>query len=196
MAPDTTAYVEGPIYGGMETGGGDRGTVFVAGGWGSRPRWRRWQHDGGTRKDGRAFTDLRGVGRGKLVFRDEIERLKKRNSFDRDLCAGKPAAGMGGKPGLTRAMMERVLPASGGPREYFCGPDPMIDPGAPARPRWTCRGDGSGRSSFNFDSNEAPPTNRRWAFLQVEWQGLARSSNHGMDCNAVGWPSTGWTVGL
>jgi predicted ferric reductase len=129
VAPDTTAYVEGP-YGGMETGEKNRGAVFLAGGVGLTPALAllRARRD---RKDTRPFHLIYAASsEAKLAFREELERMKSETHLTVTYVLENPPSGWTGESGyLTREMLDRRLPRDGRTEwEYLlCGPDPMID---------------------------------------------------------------------
>lgn len=129
VAPDTTAYVEGP-YGGMDNGEERGGTVFIAGGVGLTPalamlRTRREQ------KDTRPFHLIYAASsEARLVFRAELERLKEEIPLTTTYVLEAPPAGWMGESGyLTREMLDRRLPREGRNDWNYriCGPEPMID---------------------------------------------------------------------
>lgn len=129
VAPDTTAYVEGP-YGGMETGGESPGTVFIAGGVGLTPALAllRTRRD---RKDTRPFHLIYAASsEARLVFREELEKLKSEIPLTVTYVLEAPPAGWTGESGyLTRDMLDRALPREGRAdwNYLICGPEPMID---------------------------------------------------------------------
>jgi predicted ferric reductase len=129
VAPDTTAYVEGP-YGGMPWDTGPRGVVFLAGGVGITPALAmlRTLRD---RRDRRPFVLFHAVSsEGKLVFREELERLKGELALTVVPVLETPPPGWTGETGyISREILDRHLPREGRNEwDYLiCGPDPMIE---------------------------------------------------------------------
>jgi predicted ferric reductase len=128
VAPDTTAYVEGP-YGGMP-GDGARGVVFLAGGVGISPALSmlRTMKD---RKDRRPFVLFYAAASAeKLAFREELEKLRGELDLTNVFVVETAAPGWTGESGyITQETLDRRLPREG--RNDFdyliCGPDPMIE---------------------------------------------------------------------
>jgi predicted ferric reductase len=129
VAPDTTAYVEGPC-GGMPWDTAPRGVVFLAGGVGITPAlsMARTLRD---RRDRRPFVLFYAASsEGKLVFREELERLRGELALTVVPVLETPPPGWTGETGyISREILDRHLPREGRNEwDYLiCGPDPMIE---------------------------------------------------------------------
>jgi predicted ferric reductase len=127
--PGQRAYLDGP-YGAFSV---DRnrspGYVFVAGGVGITPviSMLRTLADRGSDQPllliyaNKAWDDV--------IFRDELEELKRRLRLTVVHVLDQPPAGWQGESGrVTAELLRRYIPADGNSRDYFiCGPDRMMD---------------------------------------------------------------------
>lgn len=129
IRPGETAYVDGP-YGsfGVERHAAAPGFVFLAGGVGIAPVMSilRSLADRGERRPLWLFYGNRDWER--VVFREELDALAERLDLRLVHVLGEPPAGWQGETGyITRAVLERHLPAERAALHYFvCGPEPMI----------------------------------------------------------------------
>jgi predicted ferric reductase len=129
LAPGTRVWVDGPFGAFTTERKAGQGFVMIAGGIGIAPM-RSMLLSMRDRGDRRHVVLLYAVhNEGRLILREEIERLRGSLNLDLVLVLEAPPPGWTGERGqVTRDTLQRHLPAQFRRYHYFvCGPPPMMD---------------------------------------------------------------------
>ncbi len=130
IAPGTRAYLDGPHGNFTLAGRQGRGVVFIAGGVGFAPIMGILRQLGAERYPHAVRLIYGNRVETQILYREEIETLKRALNFEVDYVLSEPPPGWSGLTGeLTPDILGRCLPDAGGGDwlYYLCGPLPMMD---------------------------------------------------------------------